>query len=305
VIGLDVAGIDLIAPDISESVLETGGAICEVNGGPGLFVVHTQPDEGKPRNVTGPVIDLLFPPGNPSRVPIIAVTGANGATATSRIIAKILTVAGHSVGVASTEGIDIGGTRIVRGNMTGSDSPRIVLRNPSIDAAVLETSYKGILCSGLGYDRAEVAVITSVSGQHKGVTGTYALGARLSAVVANSTSEGGVTVLNADDPWCVRIGRDTNGEVIYFSLRSDSEVVRQHLQAGGRALTASPTSDCEIFSRVNGAKTTIALPQETAVAGQERTVHNIVHALAATAACVALGINHEYICQGLRSFVEG
>jgi cyanophycin synthetase len=305
VIGLDVAGIDLIAPDIAQSVLRTGGAICEVNGGPGLFVVHSQPAEGKPRDVVGPVIDLLFPPGTPSRVPIIAVTGTNGATATSRIIAEILAVAGHRVGLATTEGININGVTTARGDMSGSDSPRMVLRNPAIDAAVVETSLEGILCSGLGYDRADVSVITDVSGERRGVTVAYTSQqvARLSAVVANSTRGMGVTVLNADDPWCVRIARDTRGRVIYFSLKSDSEVIRKHLKAGGRALALSPTSACEIFSLINGERTSVALLQETDIARLEPG--GSTHALAAVGACVALGISHEYISRGLRSFVKG
>jgi cyanophycin synthetase len=307
IVGLDVAGIDLIAPNISESVLKTGGAICEVNGGPGLFVVHTQPAEGKPRDVTRAVIDHLFPVGSPCRVPIVAVTGTDGTTIPTRMIAKILTVAGHRVGVATSEGIDINGVRIVHGDMSGCDSPRMVLRNPVIDAAVLETSQKSILCSGLGYDRAEVAVITDVSGRRGGVSGTYTLQqkARLSAVVANSTSRHGVTILNADDPGCVQIARDTKGELIYFSLNSNSEIVNQHLQMGGRALTVSPNSNNEAMSLTNGAKTSITLPQEISSAREGRAVGSIADALAAIAACIGLGINCEHISQGLRSFVEG
>jgi cyanophycin synthetase len=306
IVGLDVAGIDLIAPNIAQSVLETGGAISEVNGGPGLFVVHSQPTEGKPRNVTRAVIDHLFPSGAPSRVPIIAITGANGTAVTSRLIAKILTVAGRRVGVATSEGMDISGRRIVRGDMSGSESPPMLLRNPAIDAAVLEIGHKGILCSGLGYDRADVAVITNVSGEHMGRAGINALQqlARLNAVVANSTSERGVVVLNADDDWCVRIAGEAHGEVIYFSLHPDNEAITRHLRAGGRALIARPGPDGEVVFLIEGADTSIVLAPEISASRNERAAGNISNALAAAAACVGLGINSEFICQGLRSFVE-
>jgi cyanophycin synthetase len=307
VVGLDVAGIDLIAPNISEPVLENGGAICEVNGGPGLFVVHSQPAEGKPRDVTRAVIDHLFPAGTPSRVPIVAVTGANRTTIPSRMIATILTAAGHRVGTATSEGIDINGIRIVRGDMSGSDSARMLLRNPAIDAAVLETSHKGILCSGLGYDRADVAVVADVSGHQRGLTSARTLQhiTRLSAVVANSTGERGVTVLNADDPWCVQIAGEITGEAIYFSLNSDSDVIKRHLQRGGRAVVLHPESDCEALYLRGSTKTSIALSQCVASASKKRAAGNVADALAAIAACAGLGINHEHICQGLRSFFEG
>jgi cyanophycin synthetase len=306
IVGLDVAGIDLIAPNIAQSVLETGGAISEVNGGPGLFVVHSQPAEGKPRNVTRSVIDHLFPSGAPSRGPIIAITGANGTAVTSRMIAKILTVAGHRVGMATSEGININGIRIVRGDMSGSDSPPMLLRNPAIDAAVLEIGHKGILCSGLGYDRADVAVVTNVKGERTGLAGinTVQQLTRLNAVVANSTSERGGVVLNADDDWCVRIAEGAHGEVIYFSLHPDNEAITRHLRAGGRALIVRPGPDGEAVFLIDGVETSIVLAHEISASHNERSVPNISNALAAAAACVGLGINSECIYQGLRSFVE-
>lgn len=307
IVGLDVAGIDLIAPNIAESVLETSGAICEVNGGPGLFVVHSQPAEGKPRDVTRAVIDHLFPANTRSRVSIVAVTGTNGTTITSRMIAKILTAAGRHVGAATSEGIDINGVRIARGDRSGSDSPRMLLRNPAIDAAVLETSHKGILCCGLGYDRADVAVITDVSGHDRGLTSIHTLRhiTRLSTVVANSTSEHGATVLNADDPWCVQIAGKTTAEVIYFSLNSTSEVINRHLQRGGRVVVLHPESDSEALYLTASARTSIALSQCVPGARQECAAGNIADALAAAAACIGLGINYEHVSQGLHSFFEG
>jgi cyanophycin synthetase len=303
VIGLDLAGIDLIAPDISKPVLETGGAICEVNGGPGLFVVHSQPVEGQSREVIRPVIDRLFPPGAPSRIPIVAVTGTNGTTITSRIISHILKLAGRHVGLATTEGLDIDGVWIVRGDMSGPDSARKVLRNPAIDAAVLETGHKGILCSGLGYDRADVAVVTGIGGG-EGLPGIGAAEtlARLSAVVARSISERGVTALNADDNWCVRIAGETHGEVIYFSLRPDNGVIGRHLRGGGRALVLRSRPDGDALSLIDGAETNLLLAREIPGASAACACSSIANALAATAACVGLGIDIGSICRGLRTF---
>jgi cyanophycin synthetase len=306
IVGLDVAGIDLIAPHIAQSVLETGGAICEVNGGPGLFVVHSQPAVGKPRDVTRAVIDHLFPAGTPSRVPIIAVTGAKGTAVTSRMIAKILALAGRHVGIATSAGININGIRMARGDMSGSDSPRMLLRNPAIDAAVLEIGHKGILCCGLGYDRADVAVITNASGENvsRAAIDTLQHSARVNAVVANSTSECGVVVLNADDPWCVRIAEEIHGEVIYFSQQPGTGVIKRHLLAAGRALILRSTSDGEALSLIDRAETSIVLAHEVSASKDEHATGNISNALAAAAACVGLGINSECIRQGLRSFVE-
>jgi cyanophycin synthetase len=306
IVGLEVAGIDLIAPNIAQSVLETGGSICEVNGGPGLFVVHSQPAEGQPRDVTRAVIDHLFPAGTPSRVPIIAVTGANGTAITSRMIAKILTLAGRHVGVATSEGINISGVRMVREDMSGSESPRMLLRNPAIDAAVLEIGHKGILCSGLGYDRADFAVITGVSGECVSLAGIQTVEqlARVNAVVANSTGEHGAVVLNADDDWCVRIAEGAHGEVIYFSLHPDNKVISQHLLAGGRALIIRPGPDGEVLSLIDNAETSIVLVDEISTSKDEHAGGNVSNALAAAAACVGLGIDSECIRQGLRSFVE-
>jgi cyanophycin synthetase len=222
------------------------------------------------------------------------------------MIAKILAVAGHHVGVATREGIDINGVRMVRGDMSGPDSARMLLRNPAIDAVVLETGHKGILCSGLGYDRADVAVITSVSGERVSLGGINALQqlARLNAVVAGSTSERGIAVLNADDDWCVRIAPEAHGEVIYFSLQPENQVVGRHLRMGGRGLVLRPVCDGEALFLLDGAETSLALVQDIFAAHEEPDVGNIANALAAAAVCVGLGINSERISRGLRSFVE-
>ena len=156
IVGLDVAGIDFIAPDIATPVRETGGGIVEVNAAPG-FRMHTHPTEGEPQYVAKPVIDLLFPPGTPARIPILAVTGTNGKTTTVRMISHILKLMGRRVGMTSTDGIVVDGRMIKRGDMSGPKSARMILQNPTVDTAVFEVARGGILREGLGFDRADVA----------------------------------------------------------------------------------------------------------------------------------------------------
>ncbi|HYC06612.1 MAG TPA: cyanophycin synthetase, partial [Candidatus Binatia bacterium] len=184
IIGLDVAGIDFICPDIATPVRETGGAIVEVNAAPG-FRMHTHPTEGEPQYVARPVVDSLFPPGTPARIPIIAVTGTNGKTTTVRMIAHILKLMGRRVGMTSTDGIVVDGRLIKKGDMSGPRSAQMVLQNPTVDTAVFEVARGGILREGLGYDRNDVAVVTNVTGDHLGLGGITSIGqlANVKAVV--------------------------------------------------------------------------------------------------------------------------
>ena len=175
IVGLDVAGIDFICPDIATPVRETGGAIVEVNAAPG-FRMHTHPTEGEPQYVARPVIDGLFPPGSPSRIPIIAVTGTNGKTTTVRMIAHIMKLMGRRVGMTSTDGIVVDGRLTKKGDMSGPKSAQMVLQNPKVDTAVFEVARGGILREGLGYDRNDVAVVTNVTGDHLGLGGIDSLG---------------------------------------------------------------------------------------------------------------------------------
>ena len=170
IVGLDVAGIDFICPDIATPVRETGGAIVEVNAAPG-FRMHTHPTEGEPQYVARPVIDSLFPAGVSARIPIISVTGTNGKTTTVRMIAHILKLMGRRVGMTSTDGIVIDGRLIKKGDMSGPKSAQMVLQNPTVDTAVFEVARGGILREGLGYDRNDVAVVTNVTGDHLGLGG--------------------------------------------------------------------------------------------------------------------------------------
>src|SRR5215216_4235241 len=232
VVGLDIAGIDFIAADISQSVRQTGGAIVEVNAGPG-FRMHTHPTDGHPRHVGRAVIDMLFPPGARSRVPIVAVTGTNGKTTTVRMIAHVMRTAGKRVGMTTTDGIYIDGTQILSGDMSGPSSAQMVLKNPTVNYAVLETARGGLLRSGLGFDRCDIAVVTNVTSDHLGLGGIDSLAdlARVKAVVPQSVFRDGKTVLNADNQWTADMARTARGEIIYFSMEDDNPVVREHLRA--------------------------------------------------------------------------
>ncbi len=304
VIGLDVAGIDFIAEDITQPVKDQSGAICEVNAGPG-FRMHTHPTEGISRDVARPVIDRLFPPGTPSRIPITAVTGTNGKTTTCRMIANILKMAGRRVGLTTTDGIYIDGTQILKGDMSGPNSAQMVLQNPTVEHAILETARGGILRAGLGFDRCDVAVVTNIAADHLGLAGIGTLQelARVKAVVPAATFRDGYVVLNADDPLCVEMTSRARGEVIYFTMNEDNEVVREHLRARGKAVVLRRVRDAEVISICEGRRETALLDVRYIPATFEgRARVNVKNALAAAAATYASNVGVEAIRNGLRSF---
>jgi cyanophycin synthetase len=201
VIGLDVAGIDVISLDITRSLRETGGGIIEVNAAPG-FRMHLQPSEGRRRNVARPVIDMLFPDPVPCRLPMVAITGTNGKTTTSRMVAHILKTHGLRVGLTTSSGIYIDDKLYLPGDTTGPKSARMVLRDPSVEAAVLETARGGILREGLGWDRCDVGAVLNISADHLGVKGVETVEdlARIKSLIVEVVEDDGYSVLNADDP---------------------------------------------------------------------------------------------------------
>ncbi|TAL13416.1 MAG: cyanophycin synthetase, partial [Chloroflexota bacterium] len=309
VVGLDVAGIDFICPDITVPVRETGGAIVEVNAAPG-FRMHTHPTEGEPQYVARPVIDLLFPAGAPSRIPIIGVTGTNGKTTTVRMIAHILKLMGRRVGMTSTDGIVVDGRMIKRGDMSGPKSARMILQNPTVDTAVFEVARGGILREGLGYDRNDVAVVTNVTGDHLGIGGidTVRQLADVKAVLVESVPRSGTAVLNADDVNVARMGQQCDGAVIYFSMETAKgepgfDRVDGHCGRGGAAFIVRHTPEGDQIVLRHGPRVMPVLYTHLIPAtfgGKARM--NVANALAAAAAAWASGAHLHDIRQGLRTF---
>lgn len=307
-IGLDVAGIDFICPDIASPVRETGGAICEVNAAPG-FRMHTHPTIGEPQFIAKPVVDLLFPPGSPSRVPIVAVTGTNGKTTTSRMIAHIFKGIGHKVGMTSTDGIVIDERLVYKADASGPRSARMVLQNPRVDFAVMEVARGGILREGLGYDRNDVAVVTNVAPDHLGMKGidTLAQLADVKAVVVEAVPRNGFAVLNADDELVRKMRRRCSGGIVWFSLQPPGSKVREFIEdycrRGGRAVVLDHTDRGDMIVIKHGRRSmqlawTHLLP--STFGGTAK--FNVANAMAAAGAAFAAGAGLHEIRQGLRTF---
>jgi cyanophycin synthetase len=309
VVGLDIAGIDFICPDITVPVRETGGAIVEVNAAPG-FRMHTHPTEGEPQYVAKPVIDLLFPPNAPSRIPILAVTGTNGKTTTVRMIAHILKFMGRRVGMTSTDGIVVDGRMIRRGDMSGPKSARMILQNPTVDTAVFEVARGGILREGLGFDRPDVAVVTNVTADHLGLGGIETLRqlSDVKGVLVEAVPRSGTAVLNADDPYVARMAQGCRGGVVYFSMETEKgspgfDRVDGHCGRGGAAFVLRPSPEGDQIVLRPGPRTMPLLYTHLIPAtfgGKARM--NVANALAAAAAAWANGAHIHDIRQGLRTF---
>ncbi|MCF8109032.1 MAG: cyanophycin synthetase [Desulfohalobiaceae bacterium] len=237
-VDLDICGIDIIAPSLSESIAENRGAIIEVNGGPG-FRMHLAPTMGKARNVAAPVLDMLFPTMHSGRIPIISVTGTNGKTTTTRLIAHIMKTAGEKVGYTTTDGIYIQNQLLHKGDCSGPESARFILRDPTVNYAVFETARGGMLRAGLGYDLSDVGVVTNVASDHLGLRGIHTLKelTRVKSLVAENVHPDGYAILNADDENVVSMRDNAPCNIALFSMDEDNPHLRAHCGQGGIGAT--------------------------------------------------------------------
>lgn len=234
IIGLDICGIDLIAQTLTKPLSETGGVVLEVNAAPG-FRMHLAPSSGTPRNVASPVIDMLFPENKNGRIPIIAVTGTNGKTTTTRLISHIMKEAGRRVGYTTTDGIYVNDELLMKGDCGGPKSAQVILKDPTVDTAVVECARGGILRAGLGFDSCDVAVVTNVTADHLGMTGINTLEqmAHVKSVVPESVRPGGFAILNADDDRVYAMRKNMQCTPVLFSMKDDNTRLRSHRKAGG------------------------------------------------------------------------
>jgi cyanophycin synthetase len=301
-VGLDVGGVDFISPDISRSYKDVGGAIVEVNAAPG-FRMHTAPTEGLPRDVAGPVIDMLFPKGMPYRIPIAAITGTNGKTTTTRMVGHILKLSGCTVGMTTSDGVYIDGELTVSGDMTGPWASHLVLRDPSVDAAVLETARGGIVRAGLGWRKCKVGAVLNIASDHLGMGGIQDLDelAEVKRVVVEVAQEW--CVLNADDERVAPMAAHSPGRPIYVTMRRDNELVRRHIRERGLAVALEEGLNGRMIVLYNGEEHIPLLwARQIPATIEGHALHNIQNAMFATAIAYAMGMSLENIRQGLRTF---
>jgi cyanophycin synthetase len=300
IIGLDIAGIDVVTPDITQPLREVDGVIVEVNAAPG-FRMHVCPSVGLPRNVAAPVMDMLFPNGKSGRIPIVSITGTNGKTTTTRLIAHIYRQTGQVVGYTTTDGIYVDDHVVEKGDTTGPQSAQVILKDPTVEVAVLETARGGILRSGLAFESCDVGVVLNISADHLGIGDieTIEQMAQLKSVVVEAVSPKGYAVLNADDPLVAGMAARVKGQVAYFSMNPANELVKNHTQSGGLAAVY----ENGYLSILKG-DWTLRIEQAVhlPVTMDGRAPFMIANALAASLAAFAQGVPIEAIRAALLTF---
>ncbi len=301
VIGLDVCGVDIMAENLTQPLKENGGCILEVNAAPG-FRMHLAPSEGLPRNVASPVIDMLYPPGKASRIPIIAVTGTNGKTTTTRLIAHIVKNNGYKVGFTTSDGIYVQNHMMEKGDTTGPISAEYILKDPTVEFAVLETARGGILRSGLGFSRCDIGIITNIQEDHLGISDIDTLAdlARVKATVVKSVNKEGWAILNADDEYCMKLVNELNCNIAYFSMDEDSPNTKQ-LSKEGKIVAVYENG----FITIKKGEWKIRVERATHVpltlGGKAKFM--IANVLAATLAAYLQGFKIEDISLSLQTFI--
>lgn len=300
ILSLDVAGIDMLCNDISRPLSEQRGAIVEVNAAPGLRM-HLHPANGQPRNVGVPIVEMLYPGEAPSRIPIIAVTGTNGKTTVTRLIAHMYDTARWSVGMTCTDGTYINRERIIEGDCSGPRSAQAVLLHPRVEVAVLETARGGILREGLAFDRCKVAVVTNISSDHLGLNGINTLEdlARVKQVIVEAVEEDGAAVLNADDALVSEMAAATDGRIVYFSMNPHSPVLKAHLAEGGWGVYVE---DNNIVLATDETRLDLVELDRIPFTHNGAVRFQVQNALAAAGAAWAAGLNPAMIVRALTTF---
>ncbi|AIS53582.1 cyanophycin synthetase CphA [Thermoanaerobacter kivui] len=298
-IGLDIAGIDITMEDIRKPLTKENGAIIEINASPGIRM-HHYPSKGKPRNVAAAIIDMLFPKGSKATIPIISITGTNGKTTVTRMTAHILKTYGYTVGMTCTDGIYIDDVCVYKGDNTGPKSAKTCLADKNIDAAVLETARGGIIREGLGYDLADVGVITNISEDHLGIDGIETLEdlVFVKALVIEAVKKDGYCVLNADDPMTTYLAQRAKGKIIYFSMYDNNLTVKKHIEKGGIAVYVKDG----VIVIANGQIVPVVKIEEIPAALSGKVLYNVENALAAIAACYGIKVPVNIIAKGIKTF---
>jgi cyanophycin synthetase len=302
-IGLDIGGVDFLTDDIGKSYKEIGGGICECNAAPG-FRMHVAPSQGQPRDVSGKVMDMLFPTGSQARIPIAGITGTNGKTTTSRMLASIMKSAGFTTGMTSTDGVYIDGHLTVKGDMTGPTSAQIVLRDPSVDFAVMETARGGILKRGLGYSECDVGACLNVTADHLGQRGidTVEQLAQIKRVVVEVAKD--CVVLNADDHLCLQMADYCQAErICYVTMDAGHGLVREHIRSGGMAAVLEKGINGDMITIYDkGAHIPLLWTHLIPATIEGKALHNVQNAMFAAAIAYCFDTSLENIRQGLRIF---
>ena len=302
-IGLDIGGVDFLTDDISKSYKEIGGGICECNAAPG-FRMHVAPSEGKSRDVAGKVMDMLFPAGTTARIPVAGITGTNGKTTTSRMLASIMKSAGFTTGMTSTDGVYIDGHLTVKGDMTGPTSAQIVLRDPSVDFAIMETARGGIVKRGLGYSTCNVGACLNISADHLGQRGIDTLEqlAQIKRVVVEVAQD--CVVLNADDIYCLQMAEFCQAkQICYVTIDSGHGLVREHIRQGGMAIVLEKGINGDMITIYDkGAHIPLLWTHLIPATIEGKAMHNVQNAMFAAAMAYSFDTSLENIRQGLRIF---
>ena len=304
IIGLDICGIDIMAKDLRNPITENGGAVLEVNAAPG-FRMHIEPAEGLPRNVAEPVIDMLFPDKGNGRIPIIAVTGTNGKTTTTRLTAHICKTAGKKVGYTTSDGVYIQNQLMMKGDCTGPISSAFVLKDPTVDFAVLECARGGILKNGLAFQHCDVAIVTNVAADHMGLGGinTIEQMAKVKAVVPETVFPHGYAVLNADDDLVFAMAKDLKCNIALFSMDENNPRIQEHCKKGGLATVF----ENGFVSILKGTwKIRVMHVKDIPITFEGKATHNIANTLPSVMATYlykTITIND--IKTGLQTFIAG